>query len=322
MNNSGMDVIRNQLSAKIIVYLDEETLKALRKDRDDFKVKNMNDFTNKLVMNYVSDYFESVYKSVPDIIKVLNDYESNIDVSEIEQAAKSIALLKTGTSNSYGSLDKKLNFVLNKRVVNAAVEALFNGPRTLDISAFFRNMFLMYLSFPSYKRERIIYRDQIAKIESIIVNKEKLSYVNKEKNETHILNPYSIEESSHELYNYLIGESDNSKNTVSIRLNNLKDVVPVHERAVFSEKFKTNYQRMKSNGIQFGINEEETYYVLLSDKQYKNYQNRYLERPEIIKEEMEGRYHKCYFNCSDFQIKNYFIPFDDKKNKIEIKTVK
>ena len=321
MNNSSIEVIKEQLSSKITVYVDKDTFDSLQKDCRDFEAKNPNNFINRLVKNYVSDYFSSIYKAVPEIQKVLesNGYD---DRNNIQEIAKLIAFTKNGINKINGNLNKKLNIKLNNSTVNKAIEALYYGPASLDISAFFRSMFLSYLSFPVYKRERIIYKEELERIEGVIRNNEKLSYVNKEKNQTHVLNPYSVEPSSHELFNYLIGESGNSRNIVSIRLSNIKDIFAIHEKREFSERFDPYFERMKRNGIQFGINKPDIFLITLNEKQYEGYWKKYLDRPEIIKEDREGDLHKCYFDCSDFQLKTFFLPFEEKDNKIEIKKVK
>ena len=322
MNSSALDAIKNQLSSKITVYLDEDTYAALKKDIKDFDAKNPNSFVNRLVKNYVSDYFSAVYETVPEIMKILSESGLDLKDESIEEVAKQIAFVKGNASKKSGNLKKKLNIKLGSRTVNDAIEALYNGPVSLDISAFFRNMFLSYLSLPVYKRERIIYKGELEKIERAIKSKEKLSYLNKEKNETHVLNPYCVEPSSFELYNYVIGESDNSRNIVSIRLSNIKDIVPVHQSASFSDKFAPYFERMKRNGIQFGINETGMYCVTLNEKQYAGYWKKYLDRPEIIKEERDGDLHKCYFDCSEFQIKTFFTPFANEGRHPKIEKIK
>lgn len=65
---------------------------------------------------------------------------------------------------------------------------------------------------------------------------------------------------------------------------------------------------MKSNGVQFSINENTIYKVKLTDVGKNLFKLRYLERPKPLSEsdEINGIY---YFDCSNMQFKSYFAPF-------------
>ena len=320
MNNDAMDVIKNSLSQKITVYLDEDTNAALQKDFRDFETKDISKLINLLVENCVTEYFETIYASIPDIKRKL--LEAGCSPETIDQTAKSIAFAKATAVNPKRKLNRTVNFRLNKKVVNKAVEALYNGPVSLDYSAFFRSMFLSYLSFPVYKREQIVYKQEIDLINSQIERKEKVSYTRKDTGKSHKFNPYTVEPSSHELFNYLIGQFDNGeRHKSSIRISKIKDLVPIHEKLSFSENFEECYRVMNQNGIQFAFDEVEIRSVTLNEKQYGNYERRYLDRPVIIKETSDNGLHTCYFNCSKFQLEAYFTPFDDDSNRIIIKPV-
>ena len=315
MTVSVMDVIRDQLSEKITVYLSKDTLDSLHKDCKDFEVKNISEFTNLLVRNYVSDYFEMVYSSVPEITRILSDsYEENTDTVRV---AKEISFVRTVSAKSNGALKHKLNFRLNKKTINKAVEALYNGPSSLDISAFFRSMFLSYLSLPVYKREQVIYKEELLQINTIIRNKEKMSYYRKDTGKSHTFNPYSIEASSHEMFNYLVGQFEHGqKHKSSIRISKIANIVPIHEKAAFTPDFEECLEAMKRNGIQFAMDEVVTRKVELTNDQYRAFNRKYFDRPEIVKEENYDGLHICYFDCSKFQLETYFSPFE---NRIEIK---
>ena len=215
---------------------------------------------------------------------------------------------------------EKINFRLQKKVRNKAIEALCNGPTSLDISSFFRSMFLSYLSFPVYKREQFIYKKEIDSINKIIQNGEKMNYTNKDNNHSHFFNPYIIDHSPHELFNYLIGQFDHGdRHNTSIRVSKIKEIVPIHERSSFSGSFYECYDIIRKNGIQFGgIDEVLSRKVVLNEEQYRQYHRRYLDRPIIIREEIEDGMHICHFNCSEFQLRAYFIPFDNHDNRISI----
>ncbi len=314
MNNSLADTIRNQLSEKITVYVNEDLYRSLHKDADNFEVKNLNSFINRLVKNYVKDYFDSIYRTIPDIKKVLFRDCKNNDTETINSLAKEIAFIKTNESKAKRSLSKKINFRLNNGIVNDAVEAFYSAPASIDISAFFRNMFLSYLALPIYRRERIIYKSEVEKIESIINKNEKMSYVYKSKDKSRVFLPACIEVSKYEMFNYVVGQfGDHSGHISSIRLSNITEIVHIHETAVFRDDFDECLDSMKKNGIQFSIDSVKTYKVTLDEQQYITYKRKYYERPEPIHkiDEETTNNHILYFDCSEFQLRTYFKPFEN-----------
>ena len=109
MNSSALDAIKNQLSSKITVYLDEDTYAALKKDIKDFDAKNPNSFVNRLVKNYVSDYFSAVYETVPEIMKILSESGSGLKDESIEEVAKQVAFVKGNVSK------KSIKIIIFKR---------------------------------------------------------------------------------------------------------------------------------------------------------------------------------------------------------------
>ncbi len=165
----------------------------------------------------------------------------------------------------------------------------------------------------------IIYKQEIDTIDRLIHNNEKMYYTNKETNKTHLFNPYIIGHSSHELFNYLVGQFDTGeRHNTSIRISKIMDIVPFHEKASFTDNFKECYEAITKNGIQFGSIDRITIRsIVLNKDQYVTYKRRYLDRPVIINEVIENGMHKCYFDCSEFQLKTYFAPFD---NRIDINT--
>ncbi len=317
MNTENLYEIKNKLSDKITVYVNADTYSSLHKDCEDFESSNLNDFINRLIGNYIEDYYELIDDLSKEIKESLEKYVNEDDLDSI---CRSIAFKKGSAVGSKGKTEKKINFRLQKKTFIKAVEILYNAPESLDLSSFFRNMFLSYLSLPIYKRERIIYRRTIRQIEDIIRKKEKLSYYRKDTGKTHIINPYTVESSSNELFNYLVGQYENGdKHKTSVRIARIKDIVPIHKTAEFSDNFEQCYKTAKKNGIQFMMDEVEIRSVVLNAKQYETYSKRYLERPKMFDEKADGDLHICYFDCSEFQINGFFTPFleKDKVPKIE-----
>ena len=69
-------------------------------------------------------------------------------------------------------------------------------------------------------------------------------------------------------------------------------------------------ERTLRNGIQFAVQEDRLFTIVLSKDGYNNYLNRYLEQPEPIEtEHMDDGSVRMTFDCSLFQLKGYFEPF-------------
>ena len=168
------------------------------------------------------------------------------------------------------------------------------------------------MTLPVYKREQVIYKDELSKINNAIIKKEKLSYYRKDTGKRHILNPYSVETSSYEMFNYLVGQFDYSeKHKTSIRISKISDIVPIHESAEFTDDFEICLKAMRRNGIQFAMDEVVLKTVELNENQYNAYKRKYLDRPAIVSETLTDGIHICTFDCSDFQLETYFAPFDN-----------
>ena len=82
-----------------------------------------------------------------------------------------------------------------------------------------------------------------------LLKKNKIQYVSPRK-ELRCLNPYSIEHSNHELRNYLIGETDNNHNIVSIRLMNIEKYTKM-KKASFRNDFDDCYNLMEKMVFNF-----------------------------------------------------------------------
>ncbi len=310
MSDSVLDVIRRQLSEKITVYVDEDTQLALKRDCENFLVENMNSFINRLVKNYISAYYNSVYDSVPAIKKTLSESFPGHTNDEYESAAKQIAFTKADNYVSSGQLNKTINFRLNKYVVHLAVGELYSAPASLEISKFFRQMFLSYLSSPIYKREHIIYAEELETIQTAIREKKIVSYMNKSNGKTRVFAPYSIEKSSLELHNYVIAQmGSEERHITSIRLANLSHLTVLRDKAQFRDDFGIMHDAIKRNGVQFGYDSIVERSVRLNEEQYRTYERRYVDRPAPIKEEHADGIHTLYFDCSNFHLRSYFEPF-------------
>lgn len=320
MNNyERIEDIKLQLDQKQNIYLSIDTFNALIKDMNDFEVFdnkgeiNKNDFINRLIYNYSEEYTSKIATLSKtarlELEKVIND--TSIDFDEV--ATKTVMSVLSKETDRTIRHDKTLSFRVKKKYLTRVAEMICMIPYEMDLSSFLRNMILAYLALPIYKREQIIYQEEMNKLLVAINKKIEISvdYQNKEgKINTHIVSPWSIERSQNEMRNYLVVESHKKEKPyiMSLKLSKISNIIFLNkQKAFFSNSFNKCFEAMKRNGIAYHINEVTIKKVKMDENALRIFNAKYLERPYLIKYE-DGI---AYFDCSDSQLKFYFNPFGD-----------
>lgn len=315
MDNSFVEVIRNQLSEKLNIYFDEDTYTSLSKDMTDFNVVknngdiNRSEFMNRLIANYAEEYINSIRK----LSSAVKTNLSTLNIEDIDSLATKTVMSVLYTDNeSRSSKNRTYSFRVNKRQIPVFTEILCMIPHDLDLSSFLRNMALSYLKLPVYRREQIIFLKEYNKLLKAINDKKDISITYKKGKDakTHIVSPYAIEHSQNELRNYLIVESHKKDKPyiMSLKLYDISDISILYNRdSFFSENFELYYSLMKKNGIAYHINEYSIKKVRMDETALYTYNHKYLERPVML-EYKDGI---AYFDCSLSQLNFYFNPFKD-----------
>ena len=302
------DYIYEKLQEPVKVYLNKETKELLEHDCESFGIATRNEFYNLLVSNYISEYVEHLEESGKRILSIMDEMIVARNRDELPVIARKIAW-KNATAEDYKERGEYESIRINSYNTDPIAEMISSAADSVKVSVFFRNLFLNYLSLPAYRREQIIFIDSYNTIMKALKDGLKISYRNKNKKKSHTLSVYSLEQSDLEFHNYLIGSFGQGKGAASIKLLSIETVRILNEKAVFDDTFEECYKAMEDNGCQFGIGELKYWKLYLTDEDLNTYKSRYIERPKIYSrgEDEKGKY--CIFNCSDFQLKGFFMPF-------------
>lgn len=306
------------MEEKIRVNLSKRTYNLLMKDAENFEFfkkdgsLNKNAFINKLIVNYHNDY--SV--SQREMLDVIEDslFELNDKYSLLEETAYNIL----NKLNLYSSGNDEYNDVhISFRPIRESVNIIdFIENHELKGSSrsnYYRMMFDSYCSLPQDKRERIIFRNIIERIEEAISEDKKIYLLTKNNYKRGFpgvtLSPYSLCLTKEELYNYLLAELNDYKACRTTRLCRIQSISVLKEKRQFSKEVLDKLNKMEINGPQYayGDDENELIRISLSEEGIRKYKSYYVHRPTPI--EIDG---DCYvFNCSYMQALNYFTRFGE-----------
>lgn len=313
--------IKLQLEQKQNIYLSINTFNDLLKDMRDFEVFdnkgeiNKSDFINRLICNYSKEYIDEITKladsTKTELEKIIKD--DSIDFKEI--ATRTVMTVLSKDTDKSVKHNKILSFRVKKKYLATIASVICRVPYEMDLSSFLRNMILSYLSLPIYKREQVIYKEEIEKLNYAIENGIDISIDYRTGNgiKTHIVSPYSIDRSAYELRNYLIVESHKKETPyiMSLKIFRISNIILLDlQKSHFADDFKTKYKAMKRNGIAYPINEISIKKVKMDETALSIFNAKYLERPALIKYE-DG---VAFFDCSESQLNFYFNPFGDSVN--------
>ena len=323
MNKDSLIRISDSLSEKINVYVSDQVFCQLTNDSRGFLVlkkddsPNRNKLCNLLIYNYLDQYISQINKCAEDTYSLLEKTSMQSEWSSIKTLSRQIAYqnLVTVTSDQ-GRVNKTLSLKIDNSKKTKILEALSNNLEDVDLSVFFRGLFQSYLRLPVYQREQVIFADRMAILNKAIKEEVSVSYKNASTHKQNSFFPKLIQHSQHEYFNYAIGQFDNAHHGIgAIRIANMNELYVSQKPAVFSDNFTEIIKKMQRNGVQFSYrnNEKSNYIVTLTKDGFDNYKRRYLERPEPISSPVANADGSVTlkFDCSEFQLKAYFMPFGD-----------
>ncbi len=284
---------------KIKVNLTKSSYDKLLEDIRLFKISksdktiNKNKFINLLFKNFYLIYENNIDKTINNINLLVND----------DELSKEIALkLQNEISDSKNNyFDKSLTFILNEE--NSPIFEYIEGNLLyISASAYFRNMILEYLSYPQYKREEIIYKDRVDKINEAIENKRIIQF--KVNDSKVVFKPYKLGTSKEEVYSYLIGKNM-TDGILSYNISKIKDIIIKRDMYEFSDDEISILEENIKNGIQFPYSSPYKVKIRLTPKGVETFERRYVNRPIPVSIENN----EYTFSCSYFQLKSYFMAF-------------
>lgn len=301
----------------ISIYLKTRTINLLKKEIKIFHLEtNLSSLIKKIITNHYPSY-EKTNKYLKNQIKKSIEYSDNFNDKDLDNIVWSVQNFLSNVNEFSNQNDieknyrKKISLRINKNDFEFT-SIIYNSSQYL--STFINAIILSYLNKPQQTREKILFKDINNKIETAINNSQvieimyKTTYQSKIKNRNVI--PYKLSISREELYNYLLYQEnkENKKYAKSIHLYNIVHIRILDQHEDVDKNVLKNFNKMELNGVQFSINEDVKYKILLSEEGKKIFNYCYLERPYKLSEtdETNGIY---YFNCSELQLFRYFAPF-------------
>lgn len=299
------------MATKIKVNIPFDVNRTLENDMKSFEfIKkdgniNKNKFVNHLLKNYYLVFSLEEDKLINRIeSQLLTNYSVKLDR---QFAHNIVSLIRRPTYEEKYYNDFSIQFILTKEneKIFKMIEKYYLKDRS--ISQYFREMFISYTSHKQDYREKLLFPDLVDKIETAIKNKKKI-IINTSDEKTSLIDPFALDQTKEEVYNYLVGVSikkDGSRCIISRKLFKIYNVISTNEDVSFTEQEKYLLTITMEHGSQFPINKQIDAIIELTKKGEKFYNDFYLNRPKYLKKE-GNRY---YFNCSFTQLEFYFFKF-------------
>ena len=302
---------------QITIYLDPIAYEKIIEDQKLFKTgKNKSEIIKKIIINHYSNYNHNLNALKQKIQKTITIESNAQDYTEISYQNIAWKITKyiseTSILDVEGKRKRKKKIHIRKNKNDDELDFILDAcPKNASESEYLANIIYSYLKEPQCEREKIIYKDIINKINEAIKNNQNIRIKTKSQNKIFI-SPKEICTSKEGLYNYLLyqgyKEKTNKYFASTIHIFNITSVHLDASVRTFQPDIEEQFKKMKINGVQFSINNNTIYKVILTDKGKDLFDSRYLERPiPLTKSDKEkGIY---YFNCSEMQFKSYFAPF-------------
>ena len=296
------------MSIKVKVNLPFDVHRALENDMKSFEfVKkdgniNKNKFVNHLLKNYYQTFSlqeDTLMKKIKSILKKDTDSKTSLQL---------IKLLQQNDYEDKYYNDYDLQFIINKeneknfKIIEK--QYLFNR----SISQYFREMFISYASYKQDKREVLLFKDIATKINEAIANKKRILIYGS--NEILEFEPYALDQTKEELYNYLLGilvDKNNKRQILSRKLYKIDEVIILNEDVTFSDEEEILLTKTMKYGAQFPINQIGEIKLELTKRGEQFYNKFYLNRPPYI----EKNNNVYTFDCSFSQLEFYFFKFGE-----------
>ena len=268
---------------------------------------NKNKFINHLLKNYYLTFSNKETTVSKDINKFLSS--QNIKNITDEMISKIMSLVKEPIYDNKYYYNYSIQFIINKDN-----EAIFNSIekyylRNRSLSEYFREMLISYASNRQDHRELLLFPKLISKIESAINNKKRV-ILTFENNSSIMMDPFSIEQTKEELYNYLIGvqiTNNGARRIISTKIYKIKEVIVTDDDIKINDTEKELFLKTIEHGAQFPISEYVITTLQLTKKGEQLYDAAYLNRPKYLKKENNVYYFDCAINQIDF----YFFKFGE-----------
>ena len=219
---------------KVDFYPTPELFQSIRNDTELFEIfkkdnvksimdQNINEFLNRLLHGYFSDYLNELNGYSSHIAKILRDL--NIEEDTINNVINSMSSevvftdnIKSGKKDTKSSI-KHRYFKTTARYGTLNIIELIDSKylaKNPNLSEYICKMLKFYFSKPLYKREQIIFSDEYSTI-SECCQKNCIRFRYTYDNKTYTVMPYRIFTGKEQMFNYVFcyGLDENQKTILS-----------------------------------------------------------------------------------------------------------
>ena len=300
------------------VKVSNKIIEILDRDMETFNQKNRNSMINKIIFTYLK------IKNEDDIQeKILNDIKKiEADISK-EKEKKIKEIIK---KNIYETLtikkgnSKLVNFHLNKKTFDEC-KSLGENSNYFD-TEFFRVVFEWYTLKAKYKREQILFHEEIEMLKEAINKKYELEF-NIKANDGKLVKikdsyPFGIFESKDENFNYLVTVGKNGE-TYSTRISNMRNVSLIRKVFSVSKEVEEKAKKRIENKY-YGMGNTVQCKIEFTEEGYSNYKTISHLRPKP--EEVDEKNRVLSFREPEDSLFFYFKQFGGNIKVLEPQTLK
>ena len=300
------------------VRVSNKIIEILDRDMETFNQKNRNSMINKIIFTYLK------IKNEDDIQeKILNDIkkiETNIS-EEKEKKIKEIIkknIYETLTIKKGSS--KLVNFHLNKKTFDEC-KSLGENSNYFD-TEFFRVVFEWYALKAKYKREQILFHEEISIIKEAISKSYELEFnvrINDEKQiKIQDSYPFGMFESKDENFNYLV-TADKNGATYSTRISNIMNLLLIRKIFSVSKEIQEKVKERIKNRY-YGMGNIINCKIEFTEIGYRNFKVISHLRPKPIEQNEKNRI--LSFNEPEDSLFFYFKQFGQSIKILEPQSLK
>lgn len=295
---------------KIRCFILSETYKIIENDAESFGfIKpsgeiNKNSFVNKLISNYYNDYNNYKLDVLNKINSILNKKSLKNGGLVAEEILNTVFSTKKDNNGNFVYLDIKPT----KQSIKELDLIKYNN-QNIALSAYLRNMLYDYSVLSQYKREEIIFKNEINTIKQAINTHKKIMF--RKDGTQYIVSPYKISAAKDESNNYLLCEwtpfdSKYKTSPTTFRISKLENINILSENATFTSDSISLFKKIDKYDPSIAYNYTDTIIkIKLTEDGIKRFNRSKYNKPTPIK--IDGN--EYFFDCSTDQIKRFFLPF-------------
>jgi len=277
-------------------------------------INNKSGFINDIIINFYQDANASLQIRCDEIssnyeeLLSKDNLNTNIDpsilYSVIDVATNSFKTKTINEINSYPK-DSHRKIKLRKQVAEILEDSQENEYYSDNVGSYIKALIEEYTRLPFIKRESIFCKQNHELIENAISHKKQLR-VTTRTGKVYDAIPYKITTDKLGIFNYLIALDTTTRQPVTYRISKITIKVLTKSGRIDPSSEKLINDKLITSDVSF-LTKDNIRVVVRFDKYgMQKYNSQLHMRPAFIEKLGEGRY---VFNCSEDQIKYYFIKF-------------